>query len=375
MNTKHRLAPLHLLPPTVNTPWTGVQVDSQRGTIARQHGEALPLPLPLFWYDPPWYQVTLEQADNLAVAVGELDILVTAMRSDLSAPHHEPVFHAGRTVDSSAANEESTRRRYRRIVPYRSERYGLTVTDFDHADIVDLRLIMARDVSGRFAYSPAQIQRWEAAPATAPVAGGGWVPAATFPPDVVSIDHLDSKVRQLRRLANSAAVFVSMGPYRMADELPKLLASQPDGLILRLDEIQLEGLELAAITRRARQMMNTENHSHVPLWVVPGVITPDDAVKLVTLGASAVAVDGWCNELIDLTRQSQPSKPTSHPATPSDKPHEYDPRWGDFAREHLGELTERFRGLYESLCSVSESDRLGSFNATWAKTLGVHGLR
>ncbi|GAA5508371.1 hypothetical protein [Novipirellula caenicola] len=372
MQLNHRLAPLHLLPPPVFTPWTGALVNSHRGSISRKQGQDIPLPLPLFWYDPPWYQITMEQADNLAVAVGELDILVTAMHRDLSAPQTESIFHAGRQIEPDDSGKSPTHRRYRRIVPYRSERYGLTVTDFDDADVVDLRLMMARDVSGRFAYSPAQIQRWEAAPATSPVAGGGWVPAATFPPDVASMEHLKSKIDQIRRLSESAAVFVSMGPFRMGDELPKLLAAEPDGLILRLDEIQLEGLELAAITRRARQMMNAEKCSDMPLWVVPGTITPDDAVKLVALGASAVAIDDWCNNLIMQTRDSQPA--TTAAAT-SGAAHQYDPRWGDFVKDHLGELTDRFLGLFESLQSVSENERLGSFSGTWANVLGVQGLR
>ncbi len=369
---EHRLAPLHLLPPPADTPWTGAFVDLERGSISRRHGESITVGLPLFWYDPPWYQVTLSQADNISVAVGELGVLVSALRSDLSGPGSESVFHSGREVPSDESDKPELRR-YSRMVPYRPERYGFVVKDFDACNIIDLRLTMPRDVTGRFAYSPAQIQRWESAPSTAPVAGGGWVPAATFPPDVESIDHLGSKVRQLRRLADSAAIFLSIGPFRTGAELPKLLAAEPDGVILRLDEIQLDGLELATLTHRMRVMMDQQHCESLPLWVVPGAITPDDAVKLVALGASAIAIDSWCNPLIDLTRESQSG--SSRDPRPGNVKHEYDPRWGDFARDNLEDLTERFLGLFEALHSIEPGERLGSFNSSWAKALGIHGLR
>ncbi|TWU35941.1 hypothetical protein [Novipirellula artificiosorum] len=368
----HRLSPLHFLPPPVNTAWTGALLNPARGVLSRRHGEDIAMPLPLFWYDPPWYQITTDQADNLAVAVAEMDVLVAAMRSELAGPASESIFHSGRAIEADVAATPDITRRYPRILPYRSERYGLMSEDFDDCTILDLRLIMPRDLSGRFAYSPAQLQRWEATPATAPVAGGGWIHAATFPPDVVSMQHLASKIEQLRRLASSAAIFVSMGPYRMEEELPLLLAAKPDGLILRLDEILLDGLELAVLTRRAREMMDAHDAPSLPLWVVPGEITADDAVKLVALGASAVAIDAWCNALIEQTQVAQSESTTGYV---SDSPHQYDPRWCEFARDQIGELTSRFLGLFESLQSVARDERLGSLSSSWVKNLGVRALR
>ncbi len=75
-----------------------------------------------------------------------------------------------------------------------------------------------------------------------------------------------------------------MGPYRLEDELPPIIAAKPDGLILRLDEVDLEGLQLAALTRRARQLMKQAGAKQLPLWIVPGAITPDDAAKLIAPG-------------------------------------------------------------------------------------------
>ncbi|TWT81882.1 hypothetical protein CA13_33370 [Planctomycetes bacterium CA13] len=368
---KQRLSPLHLLPPPTNTPWTGGSLNPVRSEIRRKFGASVPLPLPLFWYDPPWHEVTADQADNLAVGVGELGVLVAALRSDLAGPDCEPVFHSGRDSESVDGEDTTVHRSYPRMLPYRSERYGLTVGDFDGSSVVDLRLSIQRDVSGRFAYSPSQIQRWEATPTTSPVAGGSWVPAATFPPDVVSIEHLETKVEQLRRLVDSAAVFISLGPYRLEKELPAIVATHPDGIILRLDEISLEGLELAALTRRARYVMDAAKANTVPLWVVPGKVSPDDAVKLIALGASAVAVDSWCNELIHETHMTGKDATLSYSSPTS---HQYDPRWGEFAKGKLGERIQRVEGLFESLQSVANNERLGSLSATWAKTLGVLAL-
>ena len=88
---------------------------------------------------------------------------------------------------------------------------------------------MNRDESGRFAFSPEQLERWEATPESHPLAGGGWVPSASFPPDVPSMQQLSSKLNQLRDLSPGAAVFVSIGSYRLDQELAQVVAANPDG--------------------------------------------------------------------------------------------------------------------------------------------------
>ncbi|TWU36560.1 hypothetical protein Q31b_48410 [Novipirellula aureliae] len=367
---KHRLAPLQFLPPSINTSWFVPSDDPNSVSIKRDLGSDVCLPLPLFWYDPAWYQVTVEQADFLAVAVAEMDVLVSCLRSDVSVPSRDSIFHAGRMVDAEA----KTKRRYGRLVPYRNERYGFSVADFDDASIIDLRIVVARDFSGRFAYSPAQIQRWEATPTTAPVAGGGWIPAASFPPDVVSMEHLTNKISQLRNLAPSAAIFLSVGPYRIDEELPALVNAKPDGLILRLDELSVEGLQLAEILCRTRQLLDQCGGEAIPLWVVPGEISPDDAVKLVAMGASAVAIDAWCNELLEQTESAQPHESMNEHSL-TIRSHQYDSRWGDFATHVVGDRIERFRGLFESLQNIEKKERLGSYDPDWVKSLGVRQLR
>ncbi len=358
-----RLAALYLIPPPANTPWAGSPGQTIRSKISRNEDSPVELALPLFWYDPRWSNLTTTQADDLAVAVSGYDILVSALQSDLSGPDTHPKFHSPQDTETEGSPSEQHPPAFLpRIVPYRPERYGLSPSDFDAATIIDVRLMMPRDTSGRFAYSPEQIARWESKPEIEEVEGD-WVPAATFPPDVDSFDNLSSKLNQLRQLAPSAAVFTSIGPFRMEKEIPLALGSDPDGLIVRFDEVALEPLQLAALTRRARQLMNTAKAANTPLWIVPGEITADDAVKLVALGADAIGVDAWCNPMLDESQFEQPS----HYSSRID--------FDELAEEALFDRIERFSGLYLSLQSVPQGERLGSFSSNWAKTLDIKALR
>jgi hypothetical protein len=321
------------------------------------------LALPLFWYDPRWSNLTTTQADDLAVAVSRYDVLVSALQSDLSGPDTQTKFHSPQGAQTDDPPPEQQPPAFLpRIVPYRPERYGLSPSDFDEATIIDVRLMMPRDTSGRFAYSPEQIARWESQQELEE-AEGDWVPAASFPPDVDSFESLSAKLHQLRQLAPSAAVFTSIGPYRMEKEIPLALGSHPDGLIVRFDEVALEPLQLAALTRRARQLMNTAKATDTPLWIVPGEITPDDAVKLVALGADAIGVDAWCNPMLDESQFAQSSHYSSRI------------NFDELAEETLYDHIERFSGLYLSLQRVPKGERLGSFSSSWAKTLDVKALR
>lgn len=379
-----RLKQLLLPPPPMHTPWSGAPKEPEQHLIARDGADAVSIELPLFWYDPPWSQVPTEGADILATAVAEKGVLVSAMRSDLSDPTSEPRFHMAEsmvTSDDDDADDEDdsdapTYRFLPRLMPYRPERYGFDVRDFDGARVIDLRLVMDRDATGRFAYSPSQIERWEATPTGEPLAGGGWVPAATFPPDVVAMDHLSSKIAQLRVLSPTAAVFVSVAPYRLEAELPSVLAAGPDGVILRLDQLDLDDLVLAALTRRARQMIDASANPSLPLWVVPGEISPDDAVKLTALGANAIAIDAWCDPLVQETsdlRQTVASRlGISQQFSYSGKVEE---TIYSIVESRIGSQIDRFRGLSQSILRLPPKQRLGSFSATWVKTLDVMPLR
>ena len=156
---RDRLAPLLFLPPPINTPWTGVSNETPTGETSRAKGEFYFTGSPLFWYDPNWCDMAAAQADSLAVAVAEMDTLVSALRSELAPPDQCSKFHSqsqdvdrNEPKDSASTQDSETCDPFPRIVPYRPERYGLTVRDFDGASVIDLRLTMSRDESGTFRF-------------------------------------------------------------------------------------------------------------------------------------------------------------------------------------------------------------------------------
>lgn len=344
------------LPPPAGTLWTGASLDNVGQTIDRIDGKSVEIDVPLFWHNPPWHRVSAETADVIATAVAELGVPVSALRSDLSGPNGEP--HMQRTASQLP-----------RIVPYRPERYGLVDMDFDGALVVDLRIAVNRDASGRFAYSPEQIERWEATPSSEPLAGGGWVAAATFPPDVVSLQHLSTKIDQLRTLSPSAAVFVSISPHRLQQELPAVVANKPDGLIVRMSDLDLDGLQLARLTRHARRLATATGAPELPIWIVPGKISPCDAVKLIELGASAVAIDEWGLSVIEAVEDELLRSTPGGYVAPIGENFVY-----QMIDEEIAPLVERTIGLLHSLHALPRDQRMASTAKDWGDALNLPRL-
>jgi hypothetical protein len=360
---QHRLHQLCFVPPPAGLPWSSPPLELDAPAVLLGDGKSIEIALPLFWYDPPWHHVAAESADTIATAVAQQGILVSALRSDLASPNNEPTLHAEQQT------EEPQRILLPRMVPYRPERYGLSNQDFDGATIIDVRLEVNRDTSGRFAYAPEQIERWEATPTNEPLAGGGWVAAATFPPDVVSLQHLSSKLNQLRCLSPRAAVFVSIGAYRLREELLAVLANQPDGVIIRMDQLELDGLQLAKLTQFARNLAIQAKVPDLPLWIVPGEVSADDVAKLITLGASAVAVDHWGSKIL---------------AAVIDEGQRSVPALGGYTSRAIGEgfvyslveeellpKVDRTIGLLHSTQLRSQVQPLATLSKEWSTALGV----
>ena len=88
-----RLAKLYFLAPPANTPWKGPGRDWVHPVIERADGGKIDVGLPLFWHDPRWYRLAADRSDSLAVAVGAIGVLVSALRSDLRSPDGTSSFH------------------------------------------------------------------------------------------------------------------------------------------------------------------------------------------------------------------------------------------------------------------------------------------
>lgn len=362
-----RLEKICLVPPPTATPWSNGADKACGLEISRRDGKVVQLDVPLFWYDPPWYQIGTDTADLIATATARLGVAVTALRSDLCGPDQQSELHGDESDDDEDEGEpeaiDSTP--LPRIVPYRPERYGVCDRDFDEATIIDVRLVKHRDPTGRFAYPAEQVERWEAAQPHAQLESGIPVPSTSFPPDVVSMEHLAAKLEQLRALAPTAAVFVSVGAHRLEFELPGIVAAKPDGLILRLDDLELDGLKLATATRHARELLD-RSEPGLPLCVVPGEISADDAVKLCALGASAVAIDSWCAEIIDAAEDdNQSAGGYSYSFKRSSD------ALIELVEDGLSTKIERFQGLLSSLQHVAAGERLAGSSESWARALGL----
>lgn len=355
-----RLEYLHLLPPVTDQIWSGHAIHDAERDVIRADDVSVPIELPVFWYEPNWIRLNPTIADQLAVAVANLGVTVSALARDLGAPE----FQAGLLCDQS--DEDSSESYLPRMVPYRVERYGLSPEDFDEARVIDVRLSAVRNPDGRLAYAPNQMQRWEQAPEESPIAGGGYVAAGTFPPDVVSLQQLAIKLSQLRQLAPHAAVLVSVGPFNLEEEIPALLASKPDGLILRLDEVEVQGKYLAGAICGAKKLLRDNDASDLPLWIVPGAVTADDIAKMIALGVSAVAIDAWCEPLLDAAIEATPV--SRYRVAPTIDAHA-------LAAEYLQKDLERVIGLTSTISpGKTPKQLLGSFHPTWAKLCRVKQL-
>ncbi|MCC9601370.1 hypothetical protein LOC67_12515 [Stieleria sp. JC731] len=339
--------------------WTTSRLSSSRTNIRRVDDVAVDITRPLFWYEPPWIDLPPIIASRLAASVANLEIVVSALRRDLSETDGEPgeLFWP---IENGEEPDSTDRQSFLpRIAPYRAERYGFTTDDFDHAKLIDVRLAPARDPSGRFAYSPRQMQRWERSESDSPISGGGYVAASTFPADIITAEQAKNKLQQLRRLAPTSAVFVSVNAYRLEEQLAAATAAVPDGLFLRCDHPEFEGLQIAAIVASTRKFLRRNNLSELPLWVVPGEISADDIAKLIALGASAVAIDSWCAPLLDVLQEE-----LQHAHSIDQVLREIP----SLVSEHLWNDIDRVVGLCSSIeLEKPTNEKLGTFHQKWAK--------
>jgi hypothetical protein len=341
---ENRLDSLVFLPPEIGRRWKG-HVQTQTPT--------------LFYSNPAWHTLVPSAADALAAAISDEDVTISAMLTDLSSKEQPSNFHC--QTDGESRN---------RMVPYRAERYGISTQDFDAASVIDFRLTIPRDSDGRFAYSPSQIARWESTPPDAPLGGGGWIPAASFPPDVPSLETLSIKIQQLRELAPTATVFVSMFPHRLATELPIILSQKPDAILLRCDDNELAPLRIARFTQQARKLIEDATNEPMPLWIETHGMTPTDAVKLTHLGATGVGIDPWCNDLFQYVSETL-ELGIHHPPKSPQMRSVAESRIPAIVNYMLSPYLEEFRGYAESLTGLPVDARIAATNETWAEALNL----
>ncbi|MDC0278957.1 hypothetical protein OAL43_02000 [bacterium] len=356
-------------PPTQNFS-TGLPARSARRTASTDNkADSNRIIAPLFVHSLPWHRIEREQANHIAVALGEIGVMVSALRSEIANSDGYSAFH---DAQSEPVNQPATETNQDvsslpplpLIVPYRPERYGLSIKDFASASVIDVRLTMHRDETGRFAYSAEQLARWDLSDSGHLISGGSWVPSSIFPPDVQGSGELKSKFSQLRALAPKASIFVTLDPFHLRDDLPGVLANKPDGLIIRLDTITSEGIELATFVQKTRQMLDKYHGEEISLWIKPGDISPDDAAKLIALGASGIAIDSWLNQAWEtIATASMKSGSFSSRAT-------YANNAGMLA-DAMQDSIDRVFGLLDSLEKLPEDRRLTSLDQKWCDELGL----
>lgn len=238
---------------------------------AMQASEAA-VPLPFFWYDPPWARAAVERCRLVAESAGELGLTIAALESDLTS-------EAGGLTDIG----------WPRLAPHRCDRAGWTLNDAQQATLIEVRLGMNRDAAGHYRYSAAQLARWYPDEMSdREVKDRSWLPLL-FPPEWSSLLQMASKFSQLRRLGQ-AAIYVSCDEAYLEEVLPVVSAARGDGVIVRCQGDPTAALQQAAAIR------NTNADCHRPrLWLAGGQLSAENVVKCFALGADAVAVDWICN--------------------------------------------------------------------------------
>lgn len=253
--------------------------------IEKANGESLDLPLPIFWFDPPWHHVPVERCRDISRAVAGTGIIVSALHRELSQQ------------DDCDVSEF-----FPRLAPHRCDRAGWIHRDVENAVIIDLRLTPSRDEHGRFAYNSAQLTRWENVDAQPTDNAESTIDAMLFPPEWRTLEDMATKVLQLRELS-SAAVFASFDASNMSTAIAPAIRAKVDGIIIRTSSDPL------ACIHEARQQMNqiettgktetTGRTARPALWLATDQeLSPQDCVKCFAMGADAISADAICNRFL-----------------------------------------------------------------------------
>lgn len=229
------------------------------------------VPLPFFWYDPPWHRADVERRRMVAQLVGEFGVTVNVLHRELKG--------------EDAEWYESD---WPRMATHRSDRLGWTLEDAQSARIVELRLGMNRDERGGYSYPADRLAMWLDRDSDHPVEPLPPAPLM-FPPEWKDLSQIGAKVTQLRRLG-FGAVYVSIDESNVGSVLPEVSAARADGVIIRISDCPLDAM--AAYRRWAER---TSPSWRPRVWLAGGPLSADDAVKCFALGASAISIDALCD--------------------------------------------------------------------------------
>ena len=355
------------MPPKLGQIRRGIAPAQTEIMVSRCTGDAVMLPMPLYWDSPPWHHWSVLLAQCMCECVASRGILVSTLQSELGLTGDPASEQSGTEDEKKSENNVVPRRR---MLPYRNERYGLSDADLDLADVVDIQLTPPRDASGRIAYSAEQIGRWESTSEDQPLSGGGWVPAMTLPPDVPANNQLAAKVNQIRTLCPEAAVVISATPEWIDGYLGDLIAAKPDALLIRLGQLRMPGIGLARFLLQLERRVQAIGH--LPIWLTPprslnaGSVSVSDSIKLIALGASSIAIDSWLDEVVEELDQIVPTSPND-----TEQRAKLMITVEEVLQRLLDPQIDLFTGLYSSLVHDRPSELLGTFDPEIADSLGL----
>jgi hypothetical protein len=269
-------------------------------------GNKLAFPTPLVAYDLPWSTISIERAKRIYDFLDGMGISVAGLRSEFTEVSDESesqtVSDRIQPLDLEVPPPP--------LCPYRPERYGLDLIDLREARLVDVRLLAARNALGLSRYTPDMMRRWDrraSKMADDDAMAFGGMNAMHWPPDISSKDKLCKKIHQLRILSAPAILGVSVEAAHVSQNLDWLVDSGADFLtIVASDWPETEAMALARLIAGVSDRLQEHGRDGlgpVRLMVVPpSEVTVLDVIKLLSLGADLVAVDGWCREFLEVRK-------------------------------------------------------------------------
>lgn len=244
--------------------------------------------LPFFWHDPPWHLAKPQHARAVAGAVAGGGVTIGMAERDLG--EDETVTSAGVEGNRGKGNGEDGRagaESWSRMAIQRPDRAGWTFDDCVSSRVIEIRLGQHRSVGVGCRYEPERYARWHPVSVTGP--DGPLTPIPLwFPPEWSGLPMLGSQVAQLRSLSD-AAIYVSCDESHVDRVLPAVLDGEADGILVRFHD------DPVALLWRCRQILAAKPEPHPRVWISGPALEIEDMVKCFALGASAVAIDAWCD--------------------------------------------------------------------------------